>query len=213
MTLNTLGLRGKEPMPAKPGKRMQRPNVPSHRSEALSDKPMPATSSQDEPIREMLQVQPAYTKAGQDHGKTIDQHIGAHIRLRRMLLGIELERLAEEIGVSHQHMRHYERGVHRVSAATLYELSRALSVPIGYFFEGLGRPLLGRLTSSGPLSIPSSDLGSNLHRVIAEHFNPMEDGRSQFQVLRLIRAYWKIPSAEERRRVLKAAKLMAKYEP
>jgi transcriptional regulator with XRE-family HTH domain len=50
---------------------------------------------------------------------------------RRLLLGIELERLAEEIGVSHQYMRHYERGVHRVSAATPYELSRAISVPTG----------------------------------------------------------------------------------
>jgi transcriptional regulator with XRE-family HTH domain len=212
MTLNTLGLSGKAQMPANSRKGTQGPNRPGHKGGVPSDRAMPATESQDEPIREMVQVQPAYTKTVQDHGKTIDQHIGAHIRLRRML-GIELERLAEEIGVSHQRMRHYERGVHRVSAASLYELSRALSVPIGYFFEGLSRPLLGRLTLSGPVSIPSPELGSNLQRVIIEHFNPMEDGRSQFQVLRLIRAYWKIPSAEERHRVLKAARLMAKYGP
>ncbi len=188
-------------MPTRSGRRTQTPGELGHRGQTLP-------SSQEEAVRKMTRA-----KTMQDHSKTIDQHIGAHIRLRRMLLGIELERLAEEIGVSHQHMRHYERGVHRVSAATLYELSCALSVPIEYFFEGLGRPTLGRLASSGPVSTQPPDVGVNLQRVIAEHFNPMEDGRSQFQILRLIRAYWNLPTGEERRKILKAAKLMAKYEP
>jgi transcriptional regulator with XRE-family HTH domain len=192
-------------MPATSSKQVRRPGGPGRRREAQS-RVTPAESC------ETSRVQPEHVRTVQDYSKTIDQHIGAHIRLRRMLLGIELEWLAEEIGISHQHMRHYERGVHRVSAATLYELSRALSVPIGYFFEGLGRPTLGGLTSFGPVSIPSPDVSANLQRVIAEHFNPMEDGRSQFQVLRLIRAYWKIPTGEERRRVLKTAKLMARYD-
>jgi hypothetical protein len=78
-------------------------------------------------------------------------------------------------------------GVHRVSAATLDEFSCALSVPIGYLFEGLSHSLLGRLMSSGPVSSPSPGVGSNLQRVTTEHFNPLEDRLSRFQVLRLIK--------------------------
>jgi transcriptional regulator with XRE-family HTH domain len=41
------------------------------------------------------------------------------------------------IGVTYQQAHKYERGINRVSAGRLYEIAQVLSVPIGYFFEGL----------------------------------------------------------------------------
>jgi ribosome-binding protein aMBF1 (putative translation factor) len=40
----------------------------------------------------------------------IDVHVGSRIRLRRTLLGISQERLAEAIGLTFQQVQKYERG-------------------------------------------------------------------------------------------------------
>ena len=68
----------------------------------------------------------------------IDRHVGLRIRLRRKALGISQERLAESIGLTFQQVQKYERAANRVSASKLWEMSRALSTSISYFYEGLG---------------------------------------------------------------------------
>src|SRR4051794_36261191 len=65
----------------------------------------------------------------------IDVHVGNRIRLRRTLLGMSQERLAEQIGLTFQQVQKYERGTNRVSSSRLFDLSRVLDVPIRYFFE------------------------------------------------------------------------------
>jgi transcriptional regulator with XRE-family HTH domain len=76
----------------------------------------------------------------------IDDHVGGRIRERRIMLGLTQPQLAEMIGVTYQQAHKYERGINRVSAGRLFEIARALSAPITYFFEGIGeegpRPIL-----------------------------------------------------------------------
>jgi len=67
----------------------------------------------------------------------IDRHVGARIRERRIMLGLTQQQLADLIGVTYQQAHKYERGINRVSAGRLFEVSRVLSVPVAYFFEGL----------------------------------------------------------------------------
>ena len=69
---------------------------------------------------------------------TIDDHVGARIRERRIMLGLTQQQLAEMIGVTYQQAHKYERGINRVSAGRLFEIARALSAPISYFYEGIG---------------------------------------------------------------------------
>ncbi len=57
--------------------------------------------------------------------------------MRRKLLGVSQERLADELGLTFQQVQKYERGANRVSASKLYEIARALQTTVGYFFEGL----------------------------------------------------------------------------
>jgi transcriptional regulator with XRE-family HTH domain len=64
----------------------------------------------------------------------IDVHVGSRIRLRRTLLGISQERLAEAIGLTFQQVQKYERGMNRVSSSRLVDLANALDVTIQYFF-------------------------------------------------------------------------------
>ena len=56
----------------------------------------------------------------------IDTHVGTRIRLRRTLLGMSQERLGEALGLTFQQVQKYERGVNRVGASRLFDLSRVL---------------------------------------------------------------------------------------
>jgi transcriptional regulator with XRE-family HTH domain len=73
-----------------------------------------------------------------DHVTRIDRHVGGRVRERRVMLGITQQELAERLGVTYQQEHKYERGVNRISAGRLYQIATALSVPVGFFFEGVG---------------------------------------------------------------------------
>lgn len=65
----------------------------------------------------------------------IDVHVGSRVRLRRMLLGISQEKLGERLGLTFQQVQKYEKGVNRIGASRLFDLSTVLGVPISFFYE------------------------------------------------------------------------------
>ncbi|HRH19086.1 MAG TPA: helix-turn-helix transcriptional regulator [Brevundimonas sp.] len=67
----------------------------------------------------------------------IDIHVGSRVRMRRKLMGVSQEKLAEALGLTFQQVQKYERGVNRVSASKLFETSNFLGVDVSYFFDGL----------------------------------------------------------------------------
>ena len=69
---------------------------------------------------------------------TIDAHIGARVRLRRLTAGMSQEQLGAALGVTFQQVQKYEKGTNRIGAGRLYRISRILDVPVSYFYEGLG---------------------------------------------------------------------------
>ena len=67
----------------------------------------------------------------------IDVHVGVKVRTRRTLLGLSQEKLGEMIGLTFQQVQKYERGANRISCSRLFDISRALHVSVGYFFEDI----------------------------------------------------------------------------
>jgi transcriptional regulator with XRE-family HTH domain len=65
----------------------------------------------------------------------VDIHVGKRIRMRRSLMAITQEKLAESVGLTFQQIQKYERGTNRVSASRLFQFSKILDVPISYFYE------------------------------------------------------------------------------
>ncbi len=59
----------------------------------------------------------------------IDVHVGMRIRIRRTLLGMSQEQVAEALGLTFQQIQKYEKSSNRVSASRLFELSQILDVP------------------------------------------------------------------------------------
>ncbi len=73
----------------------------------------------------------------------VDSHVGARVRIRRKLLGVSQQQLADALGLTFQQVQKYERGSNRVSASKLYEIARFLTTPVAYFFEELPNPETG----------------------------------------------------------------------
>jgi transcriptional regulator with XRE-family HTH domain len=72
---------------------------------------------------------------GSRRANPIDLHVGSRVRLRRMLLGMSQEKLAERLGLTFQQVQKYEKGVNRIGASRLFDLSHVLGVPVQFFYE------------------------------------------------------------------------------
>ena len=66
----------------------------------------------------------------------IDKHVGSRVRMRRMMLGMSQEKLGDALGVTFQQVQKNEKGINRIGASRLQQLSSILQVPVPFFFEG-----------------------------------------------------------------------------
>ena len=65
----------------------------------------------------------------------IDTHVGGRVRLRRTMLGMSQDKLADSLGLTFQQIQKYEKGVNRIGASRVFEIARVLGVPIQFFFD------------------------------------------------------------------------------
>ena len=66
-----------------------------------------------------------------------DKHVGTRVRMRRLMLGLTQTELANALGITFQQVQKYEKGVNRISAGKLQNISSLLQAPIQFFFESL----------------------------------------------------------------------------
>jgi transcriptional regulator with XRE-family HTH domain len=57
------------------------------------------------------------------------------VRERRIELGLTQPAVAAELGITFQHLYKFEKAKSRISASRLYGLSKALGVPVTFFFR------------------------------------------------------------------------------
>lgn len=65
-----------------------------------------------------------------------DKHVGARVRMRRMMLGMSQEKLGDALGLTFQQVQKYEKGANRIGASRLQAISHILQVPVSFFFDG-----------------------------------------------------------------------------
>lgn len=124
----------------------------------------------------------------------IDRHVGLRIRMRRKELGISQERLAESIGLTFQQVQKYERAANRVSASKLWEMSRALSASISYFYEGLDDSV-ERPGANAPRESMQDFLLTPEGIELAQVFPKIAKSRLRRKILDLVRAMAGEPDA------------------
>ncbi|MDP9195488.1 MAG: helix-turn-helix domain-containing protein [Pseudomonadota bacterium] len=92
----------------------------------------------------------------------IDVQVGEFLKVMRLLKGWTQEKLAGKLGVSFQQLQKYERGLNRISASRLYQLSVILDVPIEKFFGNSGA------SPKGTLLTPQEAVYINMLRNVPE---------------------------------------------
>ena len=125
----------------------------------------------------------------------VDVHVGSRVRLRRTLLGLSQEKLGEAIGLTFQQVQKYERGANRIGASRLFDLSRVLDVPVGYFFEDMSDAVASR----SPRQIKG---------LSEDHDTYEPDPMAKRETLELVRAYYKISSPQVRKRLFEMTKAL-----
>ncbi|NJL08628.1 MAG: helix-turn-helix transcriptional regulator [Methylacidiphilales bacterium] len=122
----------------------------------------------------------------------VDKHVGARVRMRRMMVGMSQERLGDSLGITFQQVQKYEKGTNRVGASRLQQISKTLGVPVSFFFEGAP-------------DIDGSEIG------FTESASPpyVSEFLSTAEGLSLTRAFTRIRDSRVRRRIVELVETLA----
>ena len=119
----------------------------------------------------------------------VDVHVGSRVRLRRQVMKMSQERLADQLGVTFQQVQKYERGSNRVGASRLWKMSQVLDVPIGFFFDGLVEEVSSaEFDKDDQLPIVYDFIRSTDGVALATAVSQIKNKRVRRQVLELARA-------------------------
>jgi len=102
--------------------------------------------------------------------------------------------LGQAIGLTFQQIQKYERGANRISASALYQLGRALDVPVAFFFDDMPQELAILERTNGGRS------GTG----------PVIDIMTKRETLELARAYHRIRSEKLRQHLLYLIRAIAR---
>jgi transcriptional regulator with XRE-family HTH domain len=125
----------------------------------------------------------------------VDVHVGARIRTRRLLLGMNQETLATALGLTFQQVQKYEKGTNRVGASRIQQIAEILQVPVSFLFEG------------GPSGVPGPD-------GFSEGASPsyVSDFLATSEGLALTKAFTRITDSKMRRSIVDLVEQIAARE-
>jgi transcriptional regulator with XRE-family HTH domain len=127
----------------------------------------------------------------------VDKHVGARVRMRRMMLSMSQEKLGDALGLTFQQVQKYEKGTNRIGASRLQQISNILQVPVSFFFDGAPHvPGTGRLEGMGEAPSPA----------YVSDFLATSDG------LALTKAFMRIHDSKLRRRIVDLVEQIAAGE-
>jgi transcriptional regulator with XRE-family HTH domain len=107
--------------------------------------------------------------------------------MRRLLLGMNQETLANALGLTFQQVQKYEGGANRVSASRLSAVAEILDVPISFFF---------------------GDLQTDDSKPTAQE-QEWRERMERPETIELIRLYYAIPDSQVRQHFLDLVKAVA----
>ncbi len=122
-----------------------------------------------------------------------DTHVGARVRMRRMMLSMSQEKLGDALGLTFQQVQKYEKGTNRIGASRLQHISSILQVPVSFFFEGGPRPPGHHGSGMGEAPSPA----------YVTDFLATSDGLS------LTKAFMRIKNSKLRRRIVEMVEQIA----
>lgn len=123
-----------------------------------------------------------------DGPNPVDIYVGSRIRLRRNILNLTQQQMADLLGLTFQQVQKYEKGLNRVGASRLWDISRVLEVPMDFFFEDMDK----EVAFQSPRMLYSTKTRANFVAEKQQIFS--DDPMNKKETLELVRAYYKIPN-------------------
>jgi transcriptional regulator with XRE-family HTH domain len=127
-------------------------------------------------------------------GDGVDVHVGKRVRERRVQLGMSQKNLAAAVGVSFQQIQKNERGTNRIGASRMLELSKALDVPVSFFFDDMPpqppiKAMLPRSSDKKPAQEIAADvMASRETQELVDVYYAIPDQRARKRLLTFIRS-------------------------
>jgi transcriptional regulator with XRE-family HTH domain len=116
----------------------------------------------------------------------IDRHVGKRLRHLRLSRGLELQELANRVGVSAPRLLQFEEGRERISAEIMRLLCNALDAPPSAFFTGFSR---ASVTSAEGAPVARTGSAQEEEQRLLRDFARVQDRRSRELILSLVAAY------------------------
>jgi transcriptional regulator with XRE-family HTH domain len=136
----------------------------------------------------------------------IDKHVGQRLRVRRSLLGLSQEKLADAVGVTFQQIQKYERGTNRISASRLLAFSQALEIPVDYFYENMTSKTKGARKLAGFSDTGQEPLNAGKKNAALRS----DDLMTRKETIEVVRLYYALPDQETRKSIIQFMKKMIK---
>ena len=107
---------------------------------------------------------------GQPH--PIDLTVGRRLKAFRKKMRVSQPQLAGKVGITFQQIQKYENGQNRIGASRLWDIAKALNIPIGDFFD----------------SAPSAEPLSEKERILLNDFRKIQDPSVIQTILNLVQS-------------------------
>ena len=118
-----------------------------------------------------------------------DKYVGSRVRMRRLMLHMSQEKLADQLGLTFQQVQKYEKGTNRISASRLQEISQILEVPVPFFFDGAPQSGDGSARKGNEvmsLSYVTDFLGNADGHALVKAFMRIKDPSVRRSIVRLV---------------------------
>jgi transcriptional regulator with XRE-family HTH domain len=121
------------------------------------------------------------------HPHPTDKHVGSRVRMRRLMLGMSQEKLADQLGLTFQQVQKYEKGTNRISASRLQHVCHILDVPVSFFFEQAPGPSTSsRGFSEASPAYVNDFLASSDGLALLKAFMRIDDSTLRRSIVRLV---------------------------
>ena len=117
---------------------------------------------------------------------TTDKHVGARVRMRRMMLGMSQTTLADALGITFQQVQKYENGTNRISASRLQQIASALQESVPFFFDEQAKlPSIG-MTEAPSVAYVSDFLASTDGLALIKAFMRIKDAKIRRSLVHVV---------------------------
>jgi transcriptional regulator with XRE-family HTH domain len=116
---------------------------------------------------------------------TVDEHVGARIRMQRMVCGLSQTKLGNAVGITFQQIQKYEKGMNRVGASRLQQIANVLKVAPDFFFDETSAKAID-ISGSKETSLLDVFISSREGIALSKAFANIRDAKTRRSIVSLV---------------------------